>query len=116
MATAQTRLSPKRRVLFTIVAIALPFLLLVMIESVLRLADYGEYPALFEPIEGYDSYLRPSERIAARYFTSIEAIPGIPFDSFHKERDPEGLRIIVQGGSTAAGFPFYFGGSFPDML
>ncbi len=94
----------------------MPLLVLLLAETVLRVADYGSYPPLFHPIEGYEGYLQPNEGVAARYFTTIESIPGIPFDSFQASKPDSALRVVVQGGSTAAGFPFYFGGSFPDML
>lgn len=113
---SDSALSAKKRVLFSILSLALPLAILALIEIGLRLGGYGEYPPLFKPVPGYEDYLQPEEGVASRYFTSIENIPGIPFDSFLKEKDPDGLRIFVQGGSTAAGFPFYFGGSFPDML
>lgn len=97
-------------------ALLMPVVLLGILEVSLRLFGYGSYPPLFTPIEGHEAYLQPHEGVASRYFTTIEAIPGIPFDSFRSEKPDSTLRIVVQGGSTTAGFPFYFGGSFPDML
>jgi len=113
---SETELSRGKRMFFSVLSLVIPFFMLVLLEVGLRIGGYGEYPPLFKPIPGYEAYLQPDERVAARYFTSIENIPGIPFDSFRKEKDPDAIRIVVQGGSTAAGFPFYFGGSFPDML
>lgn len=101
---------------FRLGALLIPVSMLVILELGLRLGGYGAYPPLFTPIEGYEEYLQPHEGVAARYFTTIESIPGIPFDSFHRAKRDSSLRIVIQGGSTAAGFPFYFGGSFPDML
>jgi len=101
---------------FRLGAVLVPVILLILFEGVLRISGYGSYPPLFSPIDGYESYLQPDEDVAARYFTTIESIPGIPFDSFHRVKPDSALRVIIQGGSTAAGFPFYFGGSFPDML
>ncbi len=77
---------------------------------------YGNSYPLFEPVPGYPEYLRPSETVAKRYFSAVESVPSIPFDSFKSKKDSATIRVFVQGGSTAAGFPFYFGGSFPDML
>lgn len=119
MKASPTPVSPLRGQklwLFRLLAILLPLVLLLVLEGTLRLFGYGEYPPLFTPIEGYEDYLQPHERVAARYFTTIENVPGIPFDSFLRVKQDSTLRIIVQGGSTTAGFPFYYGGSFPDML
>jgi len=109
-------LSRGKRWLFGLGAGLLPIVALLILEGLLRLTGYGDYPSLFTPISGYEAYLQPNDRVAERYFTTIESIPGIPFDSFRASKPDSALRVVVQGGSTAAGFPFYFGGSFPDML
>ena len=93
-----------------------PVLFFAAIELGLRIAGYGGVYPLFEPVPGYPDYKQPSEEVARRYFTATRGIPGIPFDSFLASKDSTTFRIFVQGGSTAAGFPFYFSGSFPDML
>lgn len=118
MASPTTQSQPRGGKLwvFRSLAILMPFALLLLLEGSLRLFGYGSYPPLFTPIEGYEAYMQPDEQVAARYFTTIESIPGIPFDSFLRVKQDSTLRIVVQGGSTTAGFPFYFGGSFPDML
>jgi len=108
----ESELSRGKKILFSALSLVIPLFLLVFLEAGLRIGGYGEYPPLFKPIPGYEAYLQPDERVAARYFTSIESIPGIPFDSFREQKDPEAIRIVVQGGSTAAGFPFYFGEAF----
>lgn len=108
----KTRLSP----IFSVLMFSLPILFFVLLELGLRLFGVGESLPLFVPITGFDEYLQPSEDVAKRYFPPNSVIPGIPFDSFKKQKDPSSTRIFVQGGSTAAGFPFYFGGSFADML
>ncbi len=105
-----------KKVGFYLVMILLPVLFFILLEAGLRAAGYGESYPLFVPVEGYPDYLRPNPDVAGRYFETIENLPGIPFDSFKSRKDTASFRIFVQGGSTAAGFPFYFGGSFPDML
>ncbi|MBT8399977.1 MAG: SGNH/GDSL hydrolase family protein, partial [Rhodothermia bacterium] len=105
-----------KKALFYLLTLLLPVLFFVLLEAGLRAAGYGKSYPLFVPVEGYPQYLRPSADVAGRYFEKIENLPGIPFDSFKARKDSSAFRIFVQGGSTAAGFPFYFGGSFPDML
>lgn len=115
-APAPNRLREPRRLLFSIVTLLLPVAFFGAAEGVLRLTGYGaDYP-LFKPIPGYEEYLYPAEDVARRYFPAANTLPGIPFDSFPAQKDSSAFRIFVQGGSTAAGFPFYFGGSFADML
>ncbi|NNE45566.1 MAG: tetratricopeptide repeat protein [Rhodothermales bacterium] len=120
MNKAQTKIvtgaTPLKRKVFVVMMLLLPILFFALLEVGLRLAGYGEHYPLFEPVPGYASYKRPNEDVARRYFASIEKVPGIPFDSFRAVKDSNTFRIFVQGGSTAAGFPFYFSGSFPDML
>lgn len=91
-------------------------LFFVLLEGILRVVGYGEDHPLFIPVPGYEDYLYPSPDVARRYFPAANTIPGIPFDSFPATKDSTAFRIFVQGGSTAAGFPYYFGGSFADML
>ena len=112
---AHTSTALKNRV-FLILTFLVPVLFFGVIEGVLRIGGYGDDYPLFEPVPGFPDYLRPTEDVARRYFATIQNVPGIPFDSFKAQKDSSGFRIFVQGGSTAAGFPFYFGGAFPDML
>ncbi len=110
------RISGKKRTWFYIIALAIPILFFLLLEILLRVGGYGfDYP-LFSEIEGFEHYQYPREDVAARYFHTTGIHPGIPFDSFRSEKDEATFRIFVQGGSTAAGFPYYYGGSFPDML
>ena len=102
--------------LFSALMWSIPVLFFALLELGLRVVGYGETLPLFVPITGYESYLQPSDVVARRFFPSSGVVPGIPFDSFGAQKDSSTTRIFVQGGSTAAGFPFYFGGSFADML
>lgn len=102
--------------LFFLTMLLVPILFFGLVEAGLRVAGYGGSYPLFRAVPGFPDYLQPSEDVANRYFASTRGIPGIPFDSFLASKDSSTFRIVVQGGSTAAGFPFYFSGSFPDML
>ena len=110
------RLTTGRRVGFSILALLVPFFLLALLEGGLRLAGYGSHPALIKPVEGYPGYLQPEEAVSARYFSSIQNLPSIPFDWITEPKADSTFRIIVQGGSTAAGWPYYFAADFGDVL
>lgn len=108
--------STGRKRAFTLVAIALPFVFLLMLEGSLRVVGYGGIPPLFHPIEGYPGFIQPDENAGARFFPSIAAPPNIPFDSFREPPVDGSIRIIMQGGSTGAGWPYYFGANISDLV
>lgn len=107
--------SAVRNLKFKIIAFALPFAILLLIEISLRLAGYGNDLRLFKTDEtGKFYYLNP--QIGKRYFTQeINATNG-NMDFFRKEKSPGTLRIFVLGSSTALGFPYMYNGAFPRML
>ncbi|MGA7306703.1 MAG: tetratricopeptide repeat protein [Rhodothermales bacterium] len=105
----------KRRV-FTIIAASIPVVVFALVEGGLRLAGYGSDAPLFVPIEGLDGYLRSNDSVAVRYFVSEATLPTIPLEVFRAEKTDSTIRIVVQGGSSAAGFPYYFGTSLADEL
>ena len=94
----------------------IPVLFFVGLEAGLRLFGYGDDYPLFEPIEGYPQYLVQNRDVARRYFAQQANVPTALHDVFDAEKGADEFRIFVQGGSTAAGFPFYHGGAFSRML
>lgn len=114
-ANSSTGLSRGRKVTFSVVATALPFVLLVVLEVGLRLVGYGSHPPLVEEVEGYPGFIQPREDVAARYFSSIANLPSIPFDWLSEPRPDSTFRIVFQGGSTAAGWPYYFSADMADV-
>lgn len=111
-----TPLSSRRRLLFSAGMVLIPVLFFALLEGGLRLVEYGDSYPLFLPVDGYEDYLYPNQDVARRYFAQQQSIPNIPFGSFKATKDSNTFRIFVQGGSSAAGFPFYYGGSFSVML
>ncbi len=114
--TPEPALSRGQRRAFWALTLALPVLFFLLLEGGLRLFGYGEDYPLFEPIEGSEQYLIQSRDVARRYFHELEDAPTALHDVFHAEKRPGELRLFVQGGSSAAGFPFYHGGAFSRML
>ncbi len=108
-------LSPAKRRAFWIATLLLPVLFFALLEGGLRAAGYGgDYP-LFVESEFSPDLLRPSRDVARRYFASNEP-PTPNADYFPKEKAEGTVRIVVQGGSSAAGYPFYRTASFPQIL
>ncbi|MEP0548647.1 MAG: tetratricopeptide repeat protein [Rhodothermales bacterium] len=110
------RPASRRRWLFTGAMLLIPVLFFVLLEGGLRLFGYGDDYPLFEPIEGYPQYLVQNREVARRYFAQQTNVPTALHDVFDAEKGADEYRIFVQGGSTAAGFPFYHGGAFSRML
>ena len=110
-------LSPAKKKLFWGITLALPILLLLLLEISLRVIDYGGNLDLFidGPV-GYEEYIRCNPNVARRYFSSEESVPTPPLQLFLKTKPQNGKRIFVLGGSSAAGFPYSNNLSFPKLL
>ena len=111
---ARTR-SESRRRLFLVLTIALPIAFFFCVESGLRLVGYGgDYP-LFVEAEDLPGYLVANDQVIHRYYAAAPelSIVGI---HFQREKPANGYRIVVQGASTAAGFPYGRWGGLAGML
>ncbi|NVK25851.1 MAG: hypothetical protein HWE10_13060 [Gammaproteobacteria bacterium] len=104
--------------LFYLVAILLPVLFLAFIEFVLRLVNFGEEYPLFVERKELQGYFQPNPELIKRYFSNPEQAPNVSPDTvfFTKEKQEDVFRVVVQGGSSAAGFPFGRYGSLQGML
>ncbi len=98
--------------------ILLPFILLGLLEGVLRVSGFGASYPLFIEATTPQGYLRPNPDLIKRYFTAPEYAPAISPDTvYFKSAKPEQtIRVVVQGGSSAAGFPYGRFGSLAGML
>ena len=94
----------------------LPLGILGGIEGLLRLTGYGDDYPLFQPVPGFPDYKYQNPEVARRYFGLQRNVPNSNFDAFRAVKDSSIVRIVVQGGSSAAGYPFYHGGAFSRML
>lgn len=107
-------ISRQRKTLFTIIAILLPFLILGLLEIILRIAGaYAPTPLFLE--KGLDMQVNP--RVATRYLNPQEiTIPTLYPETFRKEKPSNTFRVFCLGGSTTAGFPFDAQVPFPQQL
>lgn len=102
--------------LFRFIAIAIPFVFLVLLEGVLRLGHYGYNTSLFIEVPGNADYLEFNPAASKRYFTDqLNATTGNR-EPFHKIKEPGTLRIFVLGESTTIGYPYFHNGSFHRWL
>ena len=95
---------------------SLPVLFFGVLEGTLRLVGYGATYPLFVPVPEFSDYRYQNREVARRYFVQQERVPTGLNDVFKAEKDSSTVRLFVQGGSSAAGYPYYYGGSFSRML
>ncbi|WP_333607708.1 hypothetical protein [Arsukibacterium sp.] len=103
--------------LFLVIALCLPFLLLAIAEGALRLLNYGDAYPLFIPSPANEAYLQTNPQVIKRYFPPGQA-PAVSPDTvlFKASKPANSFRIVIQGESTAAGFPYGRWGSLQGML
>lgn len=108
----------KKKSIFKAIAISIPFVFVLIVETILRVADYGEDYHLFHKVRGDNKpdYLVMNKDLAKKYFKDNGLKSDNQSDLFLKVKTDGTFRIFVQGASTVVGFPFYRGGSFPRML
>ncbi|MBF7072686.1 hypothetical protein ISG33_04645 [Glaciecola sp. MH2013] len=112
----------KNRFAFYAVAIALPFIFLLVIEFALRATGaWNSYPLFIEVNnkETSDSViLQPNPDVIKRFFPRPELAPPVSPDTFlfNTNKAEDTIRIVLMGGSTAAGFPYGRFGSPAGML
>lgn len=97
---------------------AVPVVLLLLLEFGLRVAGFGSVEPLFLPSTSYPGYLEANGTVARRFVSDPTAPPITKIDAvfFRREKRTGALRFVVQGGSTAAGFPYGRFASLAGML
>lgn len=99
---------------FYFVLFLLPILILVFFELSLRLFNYS--PPVDDWISVSKEKMILNPEIAKKYFQQSENIPFATEAILNKYKLPNTLRIIVLGGSSAAGYPYMSSGSFSKYL
>lgn len=102
---------------FYLVLWSLPLILLLLLEAGLRLAGFGASYPLFVPAPE-PGYLQPNPLLVRRYVDDPRQAPPVAPDSqyFLAQKPKAGLRLVVAGESTAAGFPYGRFGSPAALL
>ncbi|RUA15924.1 MAG: hypothetical protein DSY83_06675 [Flavobacteriia bacterium] len=108
----------KKKILFRIIAAALPIILILLVEVVLRLFGYGEGYQLFNRVRGENGveYLVVNPNLSKKYFKDTDFRADSQSDLFLRQKTDSTFRVFVQGASTVVGYPFYRGASFPRLL
>ncbi|MER3524469.1 MAG: hypothetical protein C4326_10495 [Ignavibacteria bacterium] len=111
-------LSISRRRVFFILTILFPFVLLAILESLLRLIDYGgDLHLVVERKLGDKVFYSINRSVARRYFAQAGTIVPEPADDlFEIVKSKNTKRIFCLGESTMAGFPYEFNATAPSFL
>lgn len=111
------RTGTRRHRLFLAASLSIPLLALPTLEGGLRLAGFGGGDRLFVEYDEWPDHLHADPDVMRRYMVSGEAPAAkIAPILFRAEKPADGVRIVVQGASTAAGFPFNRWGGLAGML
>ncbi|MDX1678758.1 SGNH/GDSL hydrolase family protein, partial [Arsukibacterium sp.] len=104
--------------LFRAIALMLPLLILLLAELALRATGIGANWPLFKVNPANPAYLVTETDIVKRYFASNDSLPSVKMEPgfLLAEKPADGIRLVVQGGSTAAGYPYGAGASLAAML
>jgi len=108
----------KVRLSFYLILVFLPFFILLLIEIALRAVGYGKRIPLFIEEGAPMGFMQPNPDVIHRYFADKKLAPQVSPDTvyFKKEKPKDSIRVVIQGGSTAAGFPYGRWGSLQGML
>lgn len=111
-------MAKQRTWLFRLIMFSIPVLFFVVLEVILRVVGYGNSYPLFISTPDSENYILARPDIINRYFPDNVPKPSVTMEAnlFLKQKPENGLRLFVQGGSTAAGFPYGLGASPAGML
>ncbi len=113
----QIELSKQKKVLFYGITFSIPILFFLILEFSLRAADYKGNNALFiDPNISTDEYLMPNPNFASRYFFYTNTVPNPSTDVFLAQKPENGFRVFAMGGSSAAGYPYGFNGTYSRVV
>lgn len=106
----------KRQFLFKIIAVLMPFLVLIVLEGALRLFGFGHDLSVFAADPGRKGYLVLNQHASKRYFSNQKNATFGNSESFPAKKSPGTMRIFVLGESTTIGYPYMNNGSFHRWL
>lgn len=106
-----------KRQWFFLFTLTSPLFFLVLFEIILRTVHYGADLSLFTTeVLGSKTYHRMNPSVKDRYFSNVEFNPNTSPDYFAVPKPPGTFRIFCLGGSTTAGYPYGYVGSFSTFL
>jgi tetratricopeptide (TPR) repeat protein len=113
---AEKQMPKGRTLLFKVIGILSPFILLLVLELLLRVFDYGNDLRLFTTYKNDSDYLVFNPAASKKYFLNQTVATTGNHEPFKKVKDPNTTRIFVLGESTTIGYPYFHNGSFHRWL
>ncbi len=106
-----------KKIIFISITIFLPILLLLLLEIVLRIFNYGPNLSLFtiENIHG-KTYYTMNPDIKYRYFSQVDFSPITSPEYFLTTKSKDTYRIFCLGASTTVGYPYWYNAAFSTFL
>jgi lysophospholipase L1-like esterase len=110
-------IQPKRKIItFKVISVLLPFVILLLFESGLRMFNYGTNFDLFIQSAENKEFLIFNPNASKRYFSDQQIAPTGNAELFRKKKNENTVRIFVLGESTTIGYPYFHNGSFHRWL
>jgi tetratricopeptide (TPR) repeat protein len=106
----------KKLLLFKVFAALFPFILLVLLEFVLRFFHYGHNTDLFIKDPFDDHYMVMNKYASDKFFSDTANATKGNSELFQVDKAPNTFRIFVLGESTTIGYPYFHNGSFHRWL
>lgn len=100
--------------IFYLILFLIPVLFFVLLETGLRIFNYGYDFTQWVEVTNKKLMLNPD--IAHKYFYNTQNVPSSNQDLFDKIKKQNAFRVFVLGGSSGAGYPFSPNGSFTRYL
>ncbi|TVQ05382.1 MAG: hypothetical protein EA359_03260 [Balneolaceae bacterium] len=114
---AERVLSPRKKFIFSVIGILLPFLFLILVEVFLRIGNYGGNLDLFYYPDRFNGkYAMLNHHYHEKFFFRTTTFQAGRGDVFLAEKPENGFRVFVQGASTAESFPYGYNGLFSLVL
>ncbi len=99
---------------YFLILILIPILFFVLLETGLRIFNYGTDYNQWVEVSNKKYMLNPD--VAKRYFYNVKRVPLSIQDLFDIDKKPGTFRVFVLGGSSAAGYPFSPLGAFSRYI
>ena len=97
--------------------IIIPIVIVLSIEIILRIVNYGnDYSTFVKISDQFGEYLFFNPKLPQKYFGKTLVVPSVIPDGFKKNKPLNTFRLFALGGSTTAGFPYPPNGSFSRYL
>ena len=118
MEKSEVSFSIVKKIIFYSIAFILPFLIILIIETILRFSGCGnDYPLVKQTTFFRQKVNVVNREITKRYFTAdYKNLPTPDSGPFQIKKSKNTYRIICLGGSTTAGYPYIRNATFPFQL